>query len=67
MSEETKAKEYVANAKDSCKACKNFGTSSCPAFKEAVEGQKIDADALSEEIKREQKGKKLQPCANVPK
>ncbi len=61
-----KAKAFIQGADKGCRKCKNFGSSACPSFNDAVEKQGVDADALSDEIKKDQKGQTLIPCKNVP-
>jgi len=62
----TRAKDIVDNADEGCKNCQNFGQSSCPSFQKAVKDDGADSEALGDAIKKEQKGRSLIPCKNVP-
>lgn len=61
-----RAKDIVDNADEGCKNCENFGQSSCPSFQKAVNDDGADSESLSDAIKKEQKGRSLIPCKNVP-
>lgn len=64
VSEKQKARDFVEKSAPACRGCKNFGSFSCPVFREAVEGG-LDSKQLVWAIEEDQAGEDLNPCPEV--
>ncbi len=63
-SEEKKADDFLNAANSSCFSCNNFGKSTCPAFKKAVEDLGVNPQLLQDKIQKLQENQEMRACEN---
>ncbi len=56
--------EFLNQSTAACRACKNFGSTSCPNFRKAIEGG-LKPDELKKAIEKDQENRELTPCPNA--
>jgi len=62
--EDKKADDFLDAANEGCFSCSNFGKSTCPAFKKAVEDLGVNPQLLQVKIQKLQEGQEMRACEN---